>query len=203
MIVIAPGLGFDTNDREWRGKQGFSFKKCVMLSWQQFNSVKIKSATLSCMRSFFTNITSACCLYISSMNKCRNKGIVYRNEEKEVNKAQSACAAPIGTLQLGFSDRKRRPHASRLHFLSFLSTFQVLWRPHLLNSLPDWSFLTLSVFLNIDTLVRLRWIYAAIAKKKKVSRGQNRDKWMHCINRCLSKIMELAGLKATVFEICL
>lgn len=103
---------------------------------------------------------------MTPMNKCRNKGIVYRNEEKEVNKAQSACAAPIGTLQLGFSDRKRRPHASRLHFLSSLSTFQVLRRPHLLNSLPDRSFLTLSVFLNIDTLVRLRWIYATIAKTK-------------------------------------
>lgn len=161
------------------------------------------------MRSIFTNITSACCLYISkcaamtSMNKCRHKGIVYRNEEKEVNKAQSACAAPIGTLQLAFSDRKRRPHASRLHFLSFLSTFQVLRRPHLLNSLPDRSFLTLSVFLN---WLQLHWIYATIAKKKKkkkVSRGQNRDKWMHCINRCLLKIMKLAGLKATVFEICL
>lgn len=45
------------------------------------------------------------------------------------------------------SDRKWRPHASCLHFLSFLSTFLALWRELSLKSLPDQSFWIVSVLL--------------------------------------------------------
>lgn len=47
------------------------------------------------------------------------------------------------------SYRKWRPHASRLHFLSFLSTFQPLCRQHLLKLPSDQSFLTVSALYRV------------------------------------------------------
>lgn len=106
------------------------------------------------------------CAAMTSMNKCRNKGIVYRNEEKEVNKKSTislCCSHRHTAIRLFGQEAEATCLTSPFPFL----LVNISSSPKTtLAELAACPFLTLSVFLNIDTLVRLRWIYATIAKKK-------------------------------------